>query len=87
MGGRSGRRLQKSRGEGLRAGVEGLEASTMGNGKVREEAVWRLWAWGNGSDTTELVGSGAWGGDDPVCLITAEPWVDSTAGKERSLSL
>lgn len=38
MEGRSGRLLQKSRGEGLRAGVEGTEESTRGNGKVREEA-------------------------------------------------
>lgn len=33
------------------------------------------------------MGCGACGGDDPVCLIIAEPWVDSMAGKERSVSL
>lgn len=36
--GSSGRQFQKSRGEGLRAGVEGMEEGARGNGKGRAEA-------------------------------------------------
>lgn len=38
MEGSLGRQFQKSRGEGLRAGMEGLEESTKENSKVRQGA-------------------------------------------------
>lgn len=48
MEGSSGSQFQKSRDEGLRAGVEGMEESTRGNGKVRR------------GQSLKIVGLGEW---------------------------